>query len=175
MRASSSAYVVCDRDGRPYTYHFTGVTGVDHTLSLSLDSTSSQGADVVNGARNLASQVTISAVETDVEHGSGWAASMLSAMAGLKKGRHLCKVVTSIATYDRMLLTEISATQDGENQYGWSGSLTFTEYIPAAEENQANEKANNNSSNRTNKGNTGAKKITGSVFLSLLERAGIKS
>lgn len=175
MSNPSSAYVVCDKDGRPYTYYFTGVTAVEHTLSLSLDSTSSQGTDVVNGARNLASQVTISVMETDVAHGNGWASSMLSTMADLKKGRHLCKVVTAIASYDRMMLTEISATQDGENQYGWSGTLTFTEYIPSAEGNQANQKANNNSSNRKNKGNTGAKKITGSVFLSLLDRAGVKS
>ena len=170
----SSAYVTCTAGGKAFTYHFTGVTVIEHTLALNLKNQDSQGADLVNGARNLADRVTLSVVETDAEHSPGWSARMLEAMAALKKGRFLCRVVTSMAAYDRMLLTEIAATQDGENQYGWSGELAFTEYLPAAEENAGNARANTNSSVRKHTGSTGsAGKVAGTPFKQLLQRAGI--
>ena len=172
--ASSSAYVTCSVGGKTYTYHFTGVTAIEHNLALNLNNDASEGSDIVNGARNLANQVTLSVVETDTEHPAGWAARMLEAMAALKKKRVLCRVVTSMASYDRMLLTEITATQDEENQYGWSGELVFMEYIPVTEENAAEVKANSNSSVRTNTGSSGAGKISGTPLQQLLQRAGIK-
>ena len=172
MAKSSSAYVTCKTGGKKYTWHFTGVTVIEHNLALNLDNKSSQGADIVNGARNLANQVTLSVVETDVEHAPGWSARMLEAMASLKKQRELCRVVTSMASYDNMLLTEINATQDEENQFGWSGSLAFMEFIPVTEENAEAVKANNNSSVRTNTGNAG--KISGSTLSQLLQRSGVK-
>ena len=175
MSASSTAYVTCDVGGKTYTYHFTGVTSIEHNLALNLDNTSSQGTDVVNGARNLSNQVTLSVLETDAEHPAGWAARMLEAMASLKKQRILCRVVTSMGSYDNMLLTEITATQDEENQYGWAGSLAFMEYIPVTEENAQAVKENNNSSVRKNTGSTGSsKKLTGTPFEQLLQRAGLK-
>ena len=129
----------------------------------------------MNGARNLSSQVTLSVVETDAEHAPGWSARMLEAMAALKKNRSLCRVVTSMAAYDRMLLTEITATQDGDNPCGWSGSLVFMEYIPVTEETAAEVKENSNSSVRTNTGTGSARKISGTVFQQLLQRSGIGS
>ena len=175
MSASSTAYVTCDVGGKTYTYHFTGVTSIEHNLALNLDNTSSQGTDIVNGARNLADQVTLNVVETDAEHPAGWAARMLEAMTALKKQRILCTVVTSMMTYKDMLLTEITATQDEENQYGWSGELAFMEYIPVTEENAQAVKENSNSSVRKNTGSTGSgKKISGTPFEQLLQRAGIK-
>ncbi|MCR5566759.1 MAG: hypothetical protein K6F61_07885 [Clostridiales bacterium] len=171
MGASSAAYVACSIGGKTYTYHFTGVTAIEHSLALNLDSRASQGTDIVNGARNLAGRVTLSVVETDTEHPAGWAARMLEAMAAIKKSRYLCRVVTSMATYDRMLLTEINATQDEENQYGWSGTLAFMEYIPVTEENTKSVKTNNNSSVRKNTGSTGS--AAASPFLKLLQKAGI--
>ena len=172
MSRSSSAYVTCTVSGKTYTYHFTGVTSIEHNLALNLSNKDSQGADIVNGARNLANQVTLAVVETDAAHSPGWAARMLEAMAALKKGRYLCRVVTSMASYDRMLLTEITAVQDEENQCGWSGTLTFMEYLPVTEENAEDAKANSNSSVRKNTGNTGsAGKISGTPFRQLLQRA----
>ena len=173
MNASSSAYVSCVIGGNTYAYHFTGVTAIGHSLALNLDSTASQGTDIVNGARNLSDQVTLSVVETDVEHAPGWAARMLEAMAALKKHRTLCTVATSMGTYRNMLLTEISATQDEDNQDGWSGSLAFMEYIPVTEENAAAVKANSNSSVRTNTGSAGTKKLSGTPLQQLLRRAGV--
>ena len=158
--------------GNTYTYHFTGVTEIEHNLALNLNNKASQGADIVNGARNLANQVTLTVVETDVEHSSGWAAGMLEAMASLKKQRVLCTVVTSLATYRDMMLTEITATQNEDNQYGWSGSLAFMEYIPVTEENAVAAKTDNNSSVRKNTGSTG--NLSGTPFKQLLQRAGIK-
>ena len=173
MNIASTAYVTCVVGGNTYTYHFTGVTSIEHNLALNLDNKASQGTDIVNGARNLSNQVTLSVVETDVEHSPGWAARMLEAMAFLKKNRILCRVATSMATYDQMLLTEITATQDEENQYGWSGSLAFMEYIPVTEANAEEVKTNSNSSVRTNTGSGSTKKITGTAFQQLLLRSGI--
>ena len=31
MPKSSTAYVTCDIGGKTYTYHFTGVTAIEHT------------------------------------------------------------------------------------------------------------------------------------------------
>ena len=129
MSASSVAYISCKVGGKTFKYRFTGVTSIEHNLALNLDTDVSQGSDIVNGARNQPNQVTLSVVETDAEHPAGWAARMLECLAAVKKGRYLCKVVTSMAAYSRMLLSEISAVQDEENQYGWSGTLTFMEYI----------------------------------------------
>ena len=169
MSKSSTAYVTCEAGGKTYTYHFTGVTEIEHNLALNLDNKASEGSDIVNGARNLANQVTLTVVETDTEHTAGWASAMLEAMAALKRQRILCKVVTSLATYSDMLLTEITAVQDEENLFGWSGSLSFMEYIPVTEENAEEIKTNNNSSVRKNTGSTG--KLTGTPFKQLLQRA----
>ena len=169
MSKSSSAYVSCVSGGKTYTWHFTGVTEIEHNLALNLNNKASQGADIINGARNLANQVTLTVVETDVEHSSGWAAGMLEAMASLKKQRVLCTVVTSLATYRDMMLTEITATQNEDNQYGWSGSLAFMEYIPVTEENAEAAKTDNNSSVRKNTGSTG--NLSGTPFQQLLKRA----
>ena len=173
MGKSSTAYVTCVVSGKTYTYHFTGVTGIEHNLALNLNNEASEGSDIVNGARNLANQVTLSVVETDAEHTSGWAARMLECMVALKKKRVLCRVVTSMATYEDMLLTEINATQDEENQFGWSGSLAFMEYIPVTEATAEEVKANSNSSVRTNTGSGSAKKVTGTAFQQLLQRSGV--
>ena len=172
MGKASSAYVTCIVAGKTYTYHFTGVTAIEHNLALNLNNEASEGSDIVNGARNLANQVTLSVVETDAEHTSGWAARMLECMVALKKKRVLCKVVTSMATYEDMLLTEITATQDEDNQFGWSGTLAFMEYIPVTEENAEAVKTNDNSSARRNTGSAG--KMTGSPLQQLLQRAGIR-
>jgi len=170
MSASSSAYVSCTVNGQAYTYHFTGVTEIEHNLALNLNNTSTQGTDIVNGARNLPDQVTLSVVETDAEHSPGWAAAMLNVLSSIKKRRLLCRVVTSMAAYDNMLLTEITATQDGENQDGWSRSLSFMEYIPVTEENAADAKANDNSSVRKNTGSAGTKKVLGSTLISIMQK-----
>ena len=74
MSASSSAYVSCTVNGQVYTYHFTGVTSIEHNLALNLNNKDSQGMDIVNGARNLPDQVTLSVLETDAEHPAGWSA-----------------------------------------------------------------------------------------------------
>ena len=158
MNAASAAYVTAWVNDAPCAWHFTGVTAIEHSLSLTLNSTAAQGADLVNGARNQPDRVTLTVIETDAEHSPGWAARMLAAMAELKRKRMLCGVVTSMGSYTDMLLTEITATQDGENQDGWAGSLSFMEYIPVTEENAADAKANDNSSVRKNTGSTGTKR-----------------
>ena len=166
----STAYVVCSEYG--YTYRFCGVIAVEHNLALNIGNDASQGGDIINGARNLPDQVTLSVIETDVSHSAGWSKKMLEAMASLKKNRYLCRVVTGMATYKNMLLTEITATQNDENPYGWEGRLTFMQYVKVTS--AAAAKENTNSSVRRNTGTTAAKKTTsGSSAVSLLQTAGI--
>ena len=168
MSKSSAAYVTCTTGGKTYTWHFTGVTSIEHNMALNLGNEAAQGEDIVNGAKNLSDQLSIQVIETDVEHSPGWSSAMLAAMRSLKRNRVLCKVITSMATYDNMLLTEITATQDEENQDGWSGELVFMEYIPVSSGN-TNNKENNNSSTRRNTGNTGSNKIS-TPLMQLLSR-----
>ena len=173
MNASSDAYVVCKVGENRYTWHFTGILSIEHSLSLTLDSASVQGADIVNGARNQPDRLTLRVLETDAEHSRGWAAAMLEAMASLKRYRYLCKVVTSLGTYKNMLLSEITATQDEENQFGWSGSLTFTEYVKSS---AAQAKAADNSSTRVNTGAAGSVILLDeTAYTQLLRRAGVIS
>lgn len=174
MSKHSTAYVTCTVGGKTYKYFFTGVTSIEHSLTLNLEKDSSQGTDIVNGARNKPNQIKLSVIETDAAHSPGWAATMLEAMNALKRNRILCRVCTSMGTYKRMLLTEISATQDEENQLGWKGTLSFCEFVPVTDANDASAKTQNNSSTRTNTGTSGgSKKVTGSPFQQLLRRAGV--
>ena len=175
MKNRSSAYVSAASGSTKYTYHFTGVISVTHNLALNIDSDSAQGGDIINGARNLPDQVTLSVIETDEAHGSGYAKSMLEAMVSLKQNRYLCRVVTSLGTYKKMLLTEITATQDADNAFGWSGELVFMKYLPQSSSSGASSvRAVNNSSTRRNTGSAGgAATVSGTVFQQLLQRAGI--
>ena len=174
MGNRSTACVTCDFGGRTNSYYFTGVTAVEHNLALNLNHEASQGTDIINGARNLPDQVTLSVVETDTAHAPGWSARMLEAMAALKRNRILCRVSTGMGTYEDMLLTEITATQDEENQDGWAGDLTFMQYLPVTAENAEDVKVNSNSSVRKNTGMVGTvKKVTGTAFAQILKRAGI--
>ena len=173
MAVSSSAYVTCTAGGKTTAWHFTGVTAIEHHFSLNLESMASRGADLVNGARNRPDRVTLSVIETDAAGGAGRSARMLAAMKTLKKNRTLCRVVTSMGSYKQMLLTEITAAQDEENQCGWKGTLVFEEYVPAAED-TASGKTNTNSSARKNTGSAGnVTKLTGTAFQQLLQRSGI--
>ena len=143
-------------------------------MALNLGNEAAQGEDIVNGAKNISDQVSLQVIETDAEHSAGWSSAMLAAMKSLKEGRHLCSVISSMAAYEKMLLTEITATQDEENQEGWSGELIFLEYLPAAGGNDGEGKTNTNSSVRTNTGTTGnLKKVTGTALTQLLQRAGV--
>ena len=174
MSMASTAYVACAADGKNYAWHFTGVTAIEHSLTLDLNREASQGTEPVNSARNLPDRVTLSVIETDTAHSPGWSARMLEAMASLKRNRIPCRVVTSLGTYENMLLTEITATQDEENQEGWSGELVFLEYLPASAGNDGEVKTNTNSSVRENTGTAGnLKKVTGTALTQMLQRAGV--
>ena len=175
----STVYVVCQKYG--YTYRFCGVVSMEHNLALNIGNDASQGGDIINGARNLPDQVTLQVVETDVNHSPGWSARMLEAMASLKQNRYLCKVVTGLATYKDMLLTEITATQDEENPYGWSGGLTFMKYIPVTSSgvstgsgSSSSVRTSNNSSTRKNTGTKAAvATVAGKVAAAMMSVAGV--
>ena len=155
-----------------YTYTFTGVLSIKHEYSLKLqtDSNSAVGEDYINGARNQPDKVILSVMETDTGHAAGRANRMLQALESVKRNRILCTVVTSALTYTGMLLSGLSVTEDEKNQYGWQGTLTFTQYRTTA----AVKKTNDNSSAATHTGSSGqAQAVTGDVLTQMLRRAGI--
>ena len=158
---SSSAYITV----KPYnqTCHFTGVISVTHSLSLKVFETSdaTELGSFVNGAKNQPDKVTLSVIETDAAHSAaGCAARMLDFLSAVKRDRLLCRVVTPHHTYDDMLLSGISVTQDEEHPDGWSGDITFTEYIPLVALSDA--KTDDNSSAAKNTGSAApAKTVSG--------------
>ncbi len=127
---SSAAYIVVRDTGT--AYHFTGVTEITHSLSLKIfeKADTTELESFVNGAKNQPDRVTLSVVETDAMHPAGWAARMLEILYAVKRQRLLCRVVTPQRTYEDMLLSAVFAVQDETVPDGWSGELTFTEYIP---------------------------------------------
>ena len=178
----STAYVVATRYG--YVYHFAGVVSVEYNFALNIDADISQGGDIINGARKLPNQITLSVVETDVNRSPGWSRGMLDAMDALRRNRELCRVVTSMGTWDDMLLSEITATQDEVNQFGWSGDLVFMQYVPksggtAGSSAASTRKTQNNSSTKKNTGTKAAPAAVTSAAASagslaaVLSRAGI--
>ena len=128
----STAYIIAS--GIDYTYRFCGVTEIEYNFALNIDADTSQGGDIINGARRLPNQIRLSVVETDVASQPGWAASMLAALDSIRRNRVLCRVVTSMGSWENMLLSEITATQDEANQYGWAGDIVFMQYIPRSEQ-----------------------------------------
>ena len=167
-----SSYVQVYLPSFGYTYTFTGVLSVKHEISLKLqtDSSSASGADYINGARNQPDRVILSVVETDIGHAAGWANRMFQAMESIKRNRYLCTVVTSALTYPGMLLSGLSITEDERNQYGWQGTLTFTQYNTAVKA----MKTNDNSSAATHTGSSGQiQSVTEDALKQMLERAKI--
>ena len=153
MANSSSAYITVKDYNQ--TYHFTGVMSVTHSLSLKVfeKADATELGSFVNGAKNQPDKVTLSVLETDAAHSAaGWATRMLDVLEFVKRNRLLCRVVTPHHTYDDMLLTGISVTQDEEHPDGWAGDLTFTEYIPMAILGET--KTDDNASTPTNTGST---------------------
>ena len=128
----SSAYFTAE--GINYVYRFCGVVEVEYNFALNIDADASQGGDIINGARRLPNQIRLSVVETDVSMRPGWAASMLSALDSIRRNRVLCSLTTDMGTWENMLLSEITASQDENNQYGWAGDLVFMQYIPHDEQ-----------------------------------------
>ena len=129
----SSAYIVVKEQGT--ALRFTGVTEITHRLGLKIFDKAdvTEAASFVNGAKNEPDRVTLSVTETDAAHAAeGWSARMLEILYTVKRNRMLCRVCTPQKTYEDMLLSGISATHSAENPDGWSGEITFTEYIPLA-------------------------------------------
>ena len=180
MFPSSTAYVLVQTLG--YSYTFDGVTSISHSLNLkiSTDSDSEGEADTVNNARNEPDVVTLSVVASDSHVAvAGWSKQTLRSLAQIKEYRLLCKVVTSLRTYENMLLSGINALQDETCPEGWSGTLTFTKTEPRA----AAVKTENQSSTPVPTGTSSVRKVSkgsssgaqgGSVLQTILKEAGIK-
>ncbi len=110
---------------------FSGVTAVRISQSLRVASGSEgeDAADLMNGARNQPTKVTLSVVETDTA-GNHRCRNMLAALTALRAGRKLCRVRTAIMDFDSLLLTDFTAVRDEAGPESWTGTLTFTEVLP---------------------------------------------
>ncbi len=102
---------------------------IEHNQTLHISADAGEGEDVVNGARNQGSRVTLSVLETDVSGESGGAAGLFASLAALRHSRALCTLVTPLAVYNNMLLSEITVREDAEHPYGWAGDLVFTQAL----------------------------------------------
>ena len=174
--AESSAYIV--PNGYNFNYHFTGVIEIEYNFALNINADPENETDVINGARKLPNQIRLSVVETDAGHGEGWAAGMLQAMEKLRNARTLCKVITTMGTWTNMLLSEITATQDEENQFGWAGDLVFmqcmnrTSAVVGSME-ASTRKTENNSATAKNVGTKGPTQVvSGAAFGQAIGRGG---
>ena len=67
--SKSTAYIIAE--GIDYVYRFCGVTEIEYNFALNIDADTSQGGDIINGARRLPNQIRLSVVETDVASQSG--------------------------------------------------------------------------------------------------------
>ena len=160
----STAYFTAE--GINYTYRFTGVVEVEYNFALNVDADLSQGGDIINEARRLPNQIRLSVVETDAASQRGWSASMLSALDSIRRNRVLCTLTTDMGSWSRMFISEITATQDEVNQYGWAGDVVFTQYIPKDEQYYSGTNTNASSystttSTRATTNNSATKKNTG--------------
>ena len=171
----SSAYLVLEDLG--YTYHFTGVVSVEYNFALNIGNDSSQGGDIINGAKNLPDQVTLSVVESDTAHSAGWSAKMLEAMKSVKQNRYLCRLVTPMGSFRKMLLTEITASEDAGNACGWSGDLVFMQYLDDWITVGSSSDSGESSTRLTTRKHTGTKNtgvvLTGDALAQVLQRSGI--
>ena len=178
MNQTSSAYVLVKLLG--YRYSFDGVTSISHSLSLKIatDSDASSWSDSINNARNEPDVVTLSVVASDTHVPvSGWARQTLDSLCQIKENRLLCQVVTSLRSYDNMLLSAISVLQDENNPDGWSGTLTFTRAQPAAAAEAASASDSVQSSTSRSSGSSSTRNVgsqSGSVLQTILREAGIK-
>ena len=176
MNQTSTDYILVKALG--YRYSFDGVTSLSHSLSLkiSTDSDSAQG-DTVNNARNEPDVVTLSVVASDTHVAvAGWARQTLESLCQIKEYRLLCRVVTSLRSYDNMLLSAISVLQDENSQSGWTGTLTFTHAEPAAGAAAASASDSVRSSVPRSSGTSSTKSAgakDGSVLQTILREAGI--
>ena len=171
----STAYFTAE--GINYTYRFCGVTEVEYNFALNIDADLSQGGDIINEARRLPNQIRLSVVETDVEASPGWAASMLASLDSIRRNPVLCTLTTDMGTWGRMFISEITATQDEINQYGWAGDVVFTQYIPRSEQYYSEEvaistTATTTTSTRRTTNNSSTKKNTGTKAAATSATAG---
>ena len=175
--ATSTAYIILQNLG--YRYSFDGVTSISHALSLKVatDSDSDEDGDYVNHAKNEPDVLTLSVVASDANTAViGWSRQTMTSLCQIKEMRLLCRVVTSLRTYENMLLTALSVQQDENCPEGWTGTLTFTYAGPAAPA-QAAAKTEDYSSAPVSSGSSSAKSVGrqgGSVLQTILREAGIK-
>ena len=175
----STAYFTAE--GINYEYRFAGVTEIEYNFALNVDADLSQGGDIINEARRLPNQIRLSVVETDADAFIGWSASLLSALDSIRRNRVLCTLTTDMGSWSRMFISEITATQDEINQYGWAGDIVFTQYIPRSEQYYSGSEAatstlgtstSTTTSTRKTSNNSSTKKNTGTKAAATSATAG---
>lgn len=113
---------------------FDGVTALrhSHTLKLASSADGLTGAQVISGARNEPYRVTLYLVMSDAHSGVPHrAASVMRQLVAWKLGRAALTLVTPLAAYRGMIVTDFTVTEDDRHQAGWTGILTVTQ-VPGA-------------------------------------------
>ena len=83
-------------------------------------------------------------------------------------GGGVCRIATML--YQTALLSGLSVAEDEKNQFGWQGTLTFTQYKTTAKV----KKTNDNSSAAAHTGSTGqVQSVEGDALKQMLQRAGV--
>lgn len=117
---------------------FDGVIKVEHTISLKIEDDPSNikdGSAYVNNAKNESNEVVVdvvmSEVYTTVNALSGSTGSRsrnaYEVLMDIKKSRRKVQVITSIMTYNNMLIKAVQLLQDESSPFGWQASITFRE------------------------------------------------
>lgn len=125
------------------TYVFDGVVKMSHDLTLKMEEEPDEkkAANFTNNARNEPNKVTIEVIMSDVyttrndltNRNEVRSKSAMEVLAELKQSRRKVQVVTTLLTYNNMLLAGISVTQDDSTtHHGWQGQLTFAECYESA-------------------------------------------
>ena len=107
----------------------SAVTQLRHafTAKVNVDASSDAAGDLVNGARNQPTKLTLSILESGVGYPSGRCRLVLECLERLKRTRQILTVETALHTYSFMLLSDLTVIQDDRTGEGFSATLIFTE------------------------------------------------
>lgn len=129
------ACYIYDTDLNKY-YYFDGVVKSSHALALKIEEEVQKNKEqYINNAKNEPNKLTMDVVMSDVytdrsdltDTQEVRSVSAFEVLNELKRSRRKVKVITTLMTYNEMLLGSISVEQNEDLQYGWAGQLTFQE------------------------------------------------
>lgn len=125
------------------TLMFDGVLKVQHTAALKIEDDPDnvkKGKGFVNNAKNEANEVIFNVImspvyttKNDLAGSSGnRSKNAYSTLLEVKVARRKVQVITTLKTYNNMLIKSIQILQDETNPYGWEAEIAFHEVLTSA-------------------------------------------